>query len=171
MFRSLWFDSRARAWLLQVVAVTAVISALGWLIWNAQHNLVARGIAMGFGFLNEAARFPISESLLTYTPVDSYGHAFLVGLVNTLYISLLVISASTVLGFLLALARFSRHPLVSSIGAVYVEAIRNTPLVLQLLFWYSVLTLNLPATRQAYEPVSGFFLSIRGIFFPSVSLQ
>ncbi|MGB6103141.1 MAG: ABC transporter permease subunit [Pusillimonas sp.] len=125
---------------------------------------------MGFGFLSEAARFPVSESLLAYTPVDSYGWAVLVGLINTLYISFLVISVSTALGFLLALARRSRHPLVSALATVYVETMRNTPLVLQLLFWYSVLTLNLPATRQAYEPVSGVFLSIRGIFFPSVSL-
>lgn len=171
MFRYLWYDSRGRAWLLQGAAIAAVMGGLGWLVWNAQHNLAARGIAMGFGFLAETARFPISESLLAYTPVESYGRAFLVGLVNTLYISLLVIGASTVLGFLLALARRSRHPLVSALAAVYVEAMRNTPLVLQLLFWYSVLTLNLPAARRAYEPVSGFFLSIRGLFFPAVSLE
>lgn len=171
MFRYLWYDSRARAWLLQGVVIIAIACGLGWLVWNAQHNLVARGIAMGFGFLTEAARFPISESLLAYTPVNNYGRAFLVGLVNTLYISFLVIGVSTMLGFLLALARRSQHPLVSALATVYVEIIRNTPLVLQLLFWYSVLTLNLPAARQAYEPVSGFFLSIRGVFFPAVSLE
>ncbi|MBV7481428.1 amino acid ABC transporter permease [Bordetella sp. BOR01] len=169
MFRSLWFDGRLRAVLAQVLIACGFAGVVGWLFWNARHNLMQRGIAMGFDFLGEAARFPISEHLLAYQPTDSYGRAFAVGLANTLYISLLVIVVSTVLGFLLALARRSRHPLVAAAATVYLEAIRNTPLVVQLLFWYSVVTLNLPAPRQALEPLPGVFLSVRGLFFPSVS--
>lgn len=171
MLKRLWFDGRARAVLMQVLIACGFLGSVGWLAWNARVNLTQRGIAVGFDYLGDAARFPVSESLLAYQPTDSYGHAFVVGLVNTLYISVLVIAASTLLGFGLALARRSRHPLVSGIGTVYLEAVRNTPLVVQLLFWYSLVTINLPPARQALQPLPGVFLSIRGLFFPSVSLQ
>ncbi|WP_033504439.1 ABC transporter permease subunit, partial [Bifidobacterium longum] len=171
MFKRLWFDGRARAVLAQLLIAGAFVGAVGWLAWNAHANLTQRGIAMGFDYLGEAARFPIAESLLAYQPTDSYGRAFLVGLVNTLYISALVIAASTLLGFGLALARRSRHPLVTGVATVYLEAVRNTPLVVQLLFWYSLVTINLPPARQALQPLPGVFLSVRGLFFPSLSLQ
>jgi len=171
MFKRLWFDGRARAVLMQALIACGFLGAVGWLAWNAHANLTQRGIAMGFDYLGEAARFPMAESLLAYQPTDSYGRAFVVGLVNTLYISALVIVASTVLGFGLALARRSRHPLVNGIATVYLEAVRNTPLVVQLLFWYSLVTLNLPPVRQALQPLPGVFLSVRGLFFPSVSVQ
>ncbi|CAB3628336.1 amino acid ABC transporter permease [Achromobacter pestifer] len=171
MLKRLWFDGRARAVLMQVLIACGFLGTVGWLAWNARVNLTQRGIAMGFDYLGEAARFPVPESLLAYQPTDSYGHAFLVGLVNTLYISVLVIVASTLLGFGLALARRSKHPLVGAIATVYLEAVRNTPLVVQLLFWYSLVTINLPSARQALQPLPGVFLSIRGLFFPSVSLQ
>lgn len=171
MLKRLWFDGRARAVLMQALIACGFLGAVGWLAWNARVNLMQRGIAMGFDYLGDAARFPISESLLAYQPTDSYGHAFAVGLANTLYISVLVIGASTLLGFGLALARRSRHPLVTGIATVYLEAVRNTPLVVQLLFWYSLVTINLPSARQALQPLPGVFLSIRGLFFPSVSLQ
>lgn len=171
MLKRLWYDGRARAVMVQALIACGFLGAVGWLAWNAHANLTQRGIAMGFGYLGEAARFPMAESLLAYQPTDSYGRAFVVGLVNTLYISALVIAASTVLGFGLALARRSRHPLVTGIATVYLEAVRNTPLVVQLLFWYSLVTLNLPSVRHALQPLPGVFLSVRGLFFPSVSLQ
>ncbi|WP_238877403.1 amino acid ABC transporter permease [Achromobacter xylosoxidans] len=171
MFKRLWFDGRARSVLAQLLIAGAFVGGVGWLAWNAHANLTQRGIAMGFDYLGEAARFPIAESLLAYQPTDSYGRAFLVGLANTLYISALVIVASTLLGFALALARRSRHPLVTGVATVYLEAVRNTPLVVQLLFWYSLVTINLPPARQALQPLPGVFLSVRGLFFPSLSLQ
>lgn len=171
MLKRLWFDGRARAVVMQALIACGFLGTVGWLAWNARVNLTQRGIAVGFDYLGDAARFPIPESLLAYQPTDTYGHAFLVGLANTLYISVLVIVASTLLGFGLALARRSKHPLVGAIATVYLEAVRNTPLVVQLLFWYSLVTINLPPARQALQPLPGVFLSIRGLFFPSVSLQ
>ena len=171
MFMRLWYNARARSALAQVLIACLFFGGLAWLIWNAHHNLTQRGIATGFGYLADAARFPVSESLLDYRPTDSYARAFVVGLVNTLYISVLVIAVSTVLGFVLALARRSRHPLVHGMATVYLEITRNTPLVVQLLFWYSLLTLNLPSARQALNPLPGVFLSIRGLFFPSLQVQ
>ena len=168
MFKRLWYDARARSVLAQGLIACIFFGTLAWLVWNAHHNLTQRGITTGFSYLADAARFPVSESLLAYRPTDSYARAFAVGLVNTLYISVLVIAASTVLGFLLALARRSRHPLVHGIATLYLEITRNTPLVVQLLFWYSLVTINLPSPRQALNPLPGVFLSIRGLFFPSV---
>lgn len=171
MFKRLWYNSRARSVMMQVLIACLFFGTLAWLVWNAHYNLTQRGIATGFGYLSDAARFPISESLLAYRPTDSYARAFAVGLMNTLYISVLVIVASTVLGFLLALARRSRHPLVNGIATFYLEITRNTPLVVQLLFWYSLVTINLPSPRQALNPLPGVFLSIRGLFFPSVQIE
>ncbi|OZI44301.1 amino acid ABC transporter permease [Bordetella genomosp. 4] len=171
MFKRLWYNSRARSVMMQVLIACLFFGTLAWLVWNAHYNLTQRGIATGFGYLSDAARFPISESLLAYRPTDSYARAFVVGLVNTLYISVLVIVASTVLGFMLALARRSQHPLVNGIATFYLEITRNTPLVVQLLFWYSLVTINLPSPRQALNPLPGVFLSIRGLFFPSVQIE
>jgi len=171
MFKRLWYNARARSVMAQVLIACVFFGTLGWLAWNAHTNLTQRGIATGFGYLSDAARFPISESLVAYRPTDSYARAFLVGLINTLFMSALVIVVSTVLGFLLALARRSSHPLVNGIGTVYLEITRNTPLVVQLLFWYSLVTINLPSPRQALNPLPDVFLSIRGLFFPSVQLQ
>ncbi|SAI59876.1 L-amino acid ABC transporter permease [Bordetella ansorpii] len=171
MFKRLWYDARARSVLAQVFIACVFFGTLAWLAWNAHYNLTQRGITTGFGYLADAARFPISESLLDYRPTDSYARAFAVGLANTLYISVLVIAASTVLGFLLALARRSRHPLVNGIATLYLEITRNTPLVVQLLFWYSLVTINLPSPRHAFNPLPGVFLSIRGLFFPSLQVH
>jgi len=169
MFSTIWFDRRLRSWGLQLLLLAAVAGGLGWLAWNAQANLARRGITSGFGFLEQAARFPISESLLAYDTSDSFGHAFLVGITNTLFVSSLVILFSTVLGVGLALARRSRHPLVSGAATVYLEVIRNTPLVVQLLFWYAMLTVALPPARQALSPLPGVFLSVRGLYFPKLA--
>lgn len=171
MLKRFWYDARARAALAQALIACVFFGGVAWLAWNAHHNLTQRGIATGFGYLSDAARFPVPESLLDYRPTDTYRRAFVVGLANTLYISALVILASTILGFLLALARRSRHPLVCGIATAYLEAVRNTPLVVQLLFWYSLVTLNLPSPRQALNPLPGVFLSIRGLFFPSLRFQ
>ncbi len=171
MLKRLWFDARVRTVLAQAAIACAFFGLLGWLAWNAHFNLMQRGITTGFAYLQDAARFPISESLLAYQPTDSYGRAFIVGLANTLAISALVIAISTLLGFGLALARMSRHPLLKGLATIYLEITRNTPLVVQLLFWYSVVTINLPTPRQALNPIPGVFLSIRGFFFPSLSLE
>ena len=87
MFKRLWYNSRARSVMMQVLIACLFFGTLAWLVWNAHYNLTQRGIATGFGYLSDAARFPISESLLAYRPTDSYARAFAVGLMNTLYIS------------------------------------------------------------------------------------
>ena len=159
---------RAVAW--QAVTLLAAILLIGWLAHNLMENLARRGITVGFDFLSRAARFPISESLLPYSSTDSFAWAFVVGFANTLFLSALVIVSSTLLGFLVALARRSRHPLASGLSTVFVEGARNTPLVVQLLFWYAVVTFGLPSVADAVEPLTGVFLTDRGLYLPRVKM-
>ncbi len=160
-----------RAWLPQIIVVFTVAALIGWLVHTVTQNLARRGIMMGFDFLDRAARFPISESVLEYSPVDSFGWAFLVGLTNTLFIALLVILCSTVLGLIVALGRRSSHPLAGGLATTYVETARNMPLVVQLLFWYAVVTFGLPPVVQALNPVQGVYLTERGLYLPRPILE
>nr|WP_047168121.1 ABC transporter permease subunit [Sphingomonas sp. Y57] len=153
-------------WLPQVAVLGLLLSLALWLVGNTVANLANRGITVGFGFLDRAARFPISESILDYSPVDSFGWAFVVGLGNTLFLSAIVILASTLLGFVIAIARRSANPMASMLGATYVDITRNTPLVVQLLFWYAAVTFGLPHSAEAVNPVPGIYLTDRGLYLP-----
>ena len=160
------YDSRTRQILLQALLLTVVAGGVGWLVHNTASNLHERGITGGFGFLERAARFPIAESIIAYRPTDSFGWAFLVGLGNTLFLAVTVALTATLLGLGVALARRSAHPLTSGAATVYVEAMRNTPLVVQLLFWYALVTLGLPNIHAAFTPIDGVILADRGLYLP-----
>lgn len=162
-------DLRLRSALLQILLVALGAALLLWLAHNTLTNLEQRGIRVGFGFLSNEARFPISQSILHYAPTDSFAWAFMVGLANTLFLSIFSVAAATLLGFLLALARRGGNPLGKGLASVYVEAVRNTPLVVQLLFWYALLTISLPEPHRALEPLPGLFLTNRGLYLPSIS--
>jgi len=166
-----WSGARLRGLALQGLALAAALGGVGWLAQNAAFNLADRGIAGGFGFLGRAASFPISESLLRYRPSDSFGWAFVVGLGNTLLISVVAGVGATVLGFGLALIRRSANPIAAGFATVVVDSLRNTPVVVQLLFWYSLFTLALPGLEAALHPAPGVLLSNRGAFLPVVHLR
>ena len=154
----------------QVAVVAAVLFAIGYLVSNTLANLETRRIASGFGFLGREAGFEIGESFfLRYGASDSYLRALVVGLVNTLMVSGIGIVLATVLGTLIGLFRLSNNPLLKGVCVAYVEFMRNVPLLVQLFFWYAVITEALPHAREALEPLPGVFLSNRGIFFPSFS--
>lgn len=161
---SIFYNLRARKILLQCVLIGALAGLFAWLFGNAATNLANRGITGGFDFLQRAARFPISESILSYTPSDTFAWAFVVGLVNTLGVALAVAVMTTILGSLIALVRRSSNPLARMWGISYVEAFRSTPLVVQLLFWYALLTVGLPGLRDALQPLPGTFLLDRGLY-------
>src|SRR5689334_5523477 len=113
---------------------------------------------------------PIADAWLPYSPKDTYLRAFIVGLTNTLRVAVIGIVLATVVGTLVGIARLSTNWLLSRLAAVYVEALRDIPLLLQLLFWY-VLMQGLPAARQAWRPVEGVFLSNRGLVLPAIPLE
>ncbi len=160
--------SRQRAALYQILLVAGLCLAGWFFITNAVENL--RGIASGFGFLWREAGFEIGEStLVSFSATDSYLKALAVGLLNTFRVALLAVALSTVIGVAVGLARLSPNWLVVKLASGYVELLRNIPLVVQLFFWYAVITDSLPAPTQALTPLPGFFLSNRGLAMPSIA--
>ncbi|WP_376099805.1 amino acid ABC transporter permease [Roseomonas sp. CCTCC AB2023176] len=160
-----WADERVRAIFWQVLIVAVVVTVVWWLVRNTQHNLEVRRIATGFGFLQREAGLPIGETLIDYSPSDTYLRALAVGVLNTLKVAVIGIVVATIFGTLVGIARLSKNWLLSKIAAVYVEIIRDIPLLLQLLFWYTILQ-SLPGPRQALNPGGGIFLSNRGLKLP-----
>jgi general L-amino acid transport system permease protein len=154
----------------QILVVGAAIAIVAWLWSNALHNLSVRRISTGFAFLGREAGMPIADAWLAYTPKNSYLRAFLVGVVNTLRVAVIGIVLATVLGTMIGIARLSSNWLLSRLAAVYVEVLRDLPLLLQLLFWY-VLMQGLPAARLAWVPVDGVYLSNRGLVLPWIPLD
>ncbi|MBX9595535.1 MAG: ABC transporter permease subunit [Roseomonas sp.] len=157
----------ARGILIQAALLVALVATGMWLWSNAEANMAARGLQFGFGFLDRSAGIPIGESLIPYTPADTYRQALTVGLLNTLRVAIVGCLLATVLGVVLGLARLSTNPMLRSLTGGYIEVIRNTPLVLQLVFWHAVM-LQMPSVRQALNPLPGVFLSQRGLKIPAL---
>jgi general L-amino acid transport system permease protein len=166
--RHWWNDERARGLLYQLLLMALVAGVAWYLVGNTLANLRARHIATGFGFLDREAAFGISEHLIDYSPTDSYWRAFVVGLLNTIEVSLLGIVLATLLGVVMGVARLSRSWLIARLAGFYVEAVRNIPLLLQLFFWYQLITEGLPPPRTAVSLFDTVFLSNRGLKVPAV---
>lgn len=162
----LWRDARARAILFQIAVVALVAALLATLAINAVENLRRQGIATGYGFLTREASFAIGSALIRFNPADSYARALLVGLLNTLLVAALGIVFATVLGFAIGILRLSGNWLVSRLALVYVEIMRNTPLLLQIFAWWDVLRLGAPQPRAAWRPLPHVYISNRGVYFP-----
>jgi general L-amino acid transport system permease protein len=161
-----WTDPLFRAVVWQVVIIGIVV-AIGWyLVRNTSQNLAARHIATGFGFLNRVAGIPIGEALIPYNPaVDTYGTALLIGVLNTLKVAVIGVVLATILGTLIGIGRLSKNWLLAKITGFYVETLRDVPLLLQLLFWYTILQ-TLPGPKQAWRIGDIAFLSNRGMKLP-----
>jgi general L-amino acid transport system permease protein len=150
------------------VAILVVIGVLAdGAIYNAVQNLAKAHITSGFGFWNNTAGFDISQTLIAYSPsASTYGRAFWVGLLNTLLVAAIAIVLATILGFLVGLARLSRNWLVATLAGLYVEVIRNIPLLLQVLFWYNAVLKALPELKGSVPLPGGGILNNRGLFLP-----
>jgi general L-amino acid transport system permease protein len=166
-----WSDPTFRSIVWQVLIVGAVALLVWYLVRNTNENLAARRIATGFGFLDRVAGIPIGESLIPYNPaVNTYGRALLIGVLNTLKVAVIGIVLATILGTLIGIGRLSKNWLLSKLTAFYVETLRDIPLLLQLLFWYTVLQ-SLPAPRQSLRIGDAVFLSNRGIKVPLIDWE
>ncbi|HXO02193.1 MAG TPA: ABC transporter permease subunit, partial [Stellaceae bacterium] len=161
-----WRDPKIRGAAYQVLFLAAVVGSIAFLIHNMLGNIGRQNIATGFGFLHKEAAFGIGESLIEYSPADTYGRAFLVGLTNTLYVAALGIVLASVLGTLMGLARLSGNWLIAKLAQIYVETFRNIPLLLQLFFWWGLLNQAAPPPRQAWQILPDVFVSNRGVAFP-----
>jgi len=166
-----WSDPRFRNIVWQAV-ILGIIGLIAWyLVRNTQQNLAARRIATGFDFLGRTAGIPIGEHLIEYDPaISTYGRALVIGVLNTLKVAVVGVVLATIWGTLVGIARLSKNWLIARLAATYVEVLRDIPLLLQLLFWYTLLQ-GLPSPRQSFHPLPGVFLSNRGIRVPAVEWE
>ena len=160
-----WNDPGKRAIIFQLLLIAGLAGILYTIINNTLTNLDQRGITTGFAFLNNQAGFGILQTLIPYTEADTYGRTFIVGLLNTILVSVLGIIAATILGFFIGVGRLSNNWLINKICSIYVEIFRNIPLLLQIFFWYFAVLRTLPSPRQSYEFMGGF-LNVRGLYLP-----
>ncbi len=152
----------------QVLFILLLALAAGFLYSNLVHALQKKGLGVGFGFLSLEAGFGISETLIPYSPGDSYGRAFLVGVLNTLWVSGVGIVLATVLGVVVGVARLSPNWLLRQITLVYVEVMRNTPLLVQLIFWYYAVIFKMPPIQESVVLADAIFISQRGVAIPAL---
>jgi general L-amino acid transport system permease protein len=166
--------SRDTRRLLRLLSRIAVLACVALAVYSmAQHVtevLTRQNIATGFGFLWRPARFQIGESLIPFNATDTYGRALIVALLNTLQVGILGCFFATIAGVLAGVAKLSSNPLLRRIASAYVEVFRNTPVLLQLFFWYSAIQ-TLPPVRQSLSLFGSFFLSQRGIQMPALRLE
>ncbi|TDQ67071.1 general L-amino acid transport system permease protein [Maritalea mobilis] len=163
---SLFYDERVRAILYQVLAVVGVALVAYFLWFNAATNLRQQNIASGFDYLGLEAGFEISDRLIEFSPADSYARALLVGLLNTIYVSLLACVLCTFLGTFIGVLRLSPNPLLSKLMLIYVEIMRNIPLLLHLFFWYTIIVFIFPPVREALQLAPGVYISNGGFYVP-----
>ncbi len=163
-----WSDPKFRALIWQIIIIGAVGWGLWYLISNTSYNLEHRHIATGFAFLDRTAGIPIGEHLIAYDPaVNTYGRAIVIAILNTLNVSIVTVILVTIIGTAVGIAQLSNNWLLAKISATYVEVVRDIPVLLQLLFWYTLVQ-TLPVVRQSWNPVPGVFISNRGVRFPTL---
>jgi general L-amino acid transport system permease protein len=159
-------DERARGLIYQILLLGCIAALACGAIYNVVVNMRARGIPMGFGFWNDVAGFDINLHLIQYSNLSTYGRAFWVGVLNTLLVSVISIPLAALLGFVIGVSRLSPNWLLSRFALVYTSIMRNTPLLLLLLFWYNVVLKSLPGPRQSISIGGAVFLNDRGLYLP-----
>lgn len=150
----------------QVILIILVLSIIFYFSFNASSNLSARGINTGFGFLGNKASFDIQFSLIEFNSSMTYGRAYLVGLLNTILVSVIGILFATILGFIFGILRLSSNPLASGLATTYIEFFRNVSLLLQLFFWYFTVLRLLPQADNSLVFFDTIYANIKGIYFP-----
>ena len=159
-------NKKVRNLIPQIVVLTILISVIVYFVTNVQTNMGNRGIAFGFGFLNQESSFDITFSLIDYNGSYSYARAFLVGLLNTLLVSVIGIFFATILGVIIGVSRLSDNYLISKVAEWYVEIFRNIPLILQIFFWYFAALRALPLPNEAINFYDISFLTVKGFYVP-----
>lgn len=166
-----WRDDRFWQITGQIIAVFLAVAIVGILWSHLNFNLQRLGIQFGFDFLNQQASFDIGEKPIPYQPTDTYSRALLVGLINSLRVAVLGIIFTTVVGVMAGIGRLSNNWLVRNMMLVYVEVFRNTPLLLQLLFWYFAVFLSFPKLENQITLWGFLGVSQNGIELPGLSLS
>ena len=155
----------------QLIVVIGLVAFLWYITSNLLTNIDQRGITTGFDFFSNTAGFGISESPIFFDDTSTYFRAFLVGLSNTLIVSVVGIFFATIIGLLVGVARLSHNYLISKLATVYVEFFRNIPILLQILFWYNVVLSALPSPRASIDLGLNSFLNNRGLYLPKAVFE
>ena len=165
-----WFyDPRFRKWAAQALVLFLLCLGVYELIVNTSANLARLNQDFGFDFLSRAAGFDLSTSLLPYSSNSSYSRALLVGFWNTALVSIVGVFLASILGFTIGVMRLSQNSVVSAFAGVYIEIVRNIPLLLQIFIWYALVLKPLPGPKQAISLFESIFISNRGIIMPHPS--
>ncbi|MCP9780553.1 MULTISPECIES: ABC transporter permease subunit [Cyanobium] len=164
-----WRNRRYLPWLVQGAVALVIGVVVAFLLTNLLLNLTARGLLLSWSWLGQPAGFDLAETILPFDASLPYWRAMLAGLVNTLRVVIAGLVGATVLGTLIGTASFSSNGLLRRLARVYVEVIRNIPLLLQLIFWYFVVFLALPNGRDALQ-LPGLVLAKSGLFLGSPEL-
>jgi general L-amino acid transport system permease protein len=160
-------DTALRGVAVQVLFLVVLVLLIYEAVATGLANMRTHHIPTDFSFWNEPAGFDIDQHLIAYSAASTYGRAFLVGLLNTLVVAAIGIVLASLLGFAIGAARLSRNFIVARLAALYVEATRNVPLLLQLLFWYNAVLKALPGPRQSLALPGEIYLNDRGLFVPA----
>ena len=166
-----WYDKETRSVIIQIIAAALIISFFAYIINNAVTNLAAIGKDINFGFLWQNASYDINQTLIEYSSTSSHFEAMIVGLINTLLVAVAGIFLATILGFLLGIMRLSSNWLTQKIAYVYIEYIRNVPVLLHILLLYGVILNALPRPKSSYNLNDTFFLNNRGLQMPSPEFE
>ena len=166
--RKLAYDPKIRGFVFQVVLILLLVYGVYNMVANTGANLRAQGIPIGFGFLDSDAGFGILQTLIPYSETDSYARALWIGVLNTLLVAVTGIITATIIGFIFGIMRLSKNVIISSIATVYIEVLRNIPLLLQIVFIYVGVLGILPSARQSFSFGDAFFLNVKGFYMPAI---
>lgn len=159
-------NRRVRGVLIQVGALAAALLLALTFLLTARENLVSQGIATGFGFLERSTGWPINFALFEVSDRSTYARMLFAGFVNTIFVGLFGLAGATLVGLTVGLMRVSTNLVLNILGTVFVEAFRNVPLILQVIFWYAILV-HLPSPRGAIHLAGVAYLSNRGLMLPA----
>lgn len=167
--KDLLYSPKLRGIASQLIVLLLLAGGIYWIVANTQANLVKLNQNFGFDFLNKASGFDLSTSLIQYSSDSTFSRALLAGFYNTALVSILGIIFATIIGFIVGVMRLSKNLVVSSAATIYIEIIRNIPLLLQIFIWYALVLKPLPGPKQAINISDTVFISNRGIIAPHVT--
>lgn len=165
-----WRDKRVIPIILQVIFAVIVVLAGVFFFTNAFSSMRQIGMVFGFDFLGKMAAFDIGDKVIDFSSTDTYGRAFLVGILNTLKVAFIGIILATILGFIIGVSRLSNNWLARTVATIYVEIFRNTPLLVQIFIWFYAVFLSFPVIEKSLNAFGLFYFSNRGSVIPWLGL-
>ncbi len=166
----LWYDKESRSTIIQIIAAVLILSLIGYMARNAVVNLERLGKGFSFAFLFQPASYDINQHLIEYSSRSTHFRAMMVGIINTLLVAAAGIVLATIVGFILGVIRLSKNWLTNKLAHIYIEYMRNVPVLLHILLIHGIIVHSLPRPKNALNLGDSAFLTNRGVFMPSPEL-